>query len=590
MNVSSPHPASVPSIRSVPSVSSVRSVRSVRSVPPVPTVPSVPPVPTVLSVASASAPAATRRSVLRGLGVAAAAGTAALCRPAATAHAAPAGRPTAGASGTYALTLVHLGRDGAPTTDYRTLLTALSGPDAGTGRQLKDLPSTVTVQVPAGRYLLDSAIATRPVGEENWGNDWLVQPRLDIDRDMTLVLDARVARPVDIRPPVADARFEQAGAFAQVTYEGVTGFANLMTKSLDLRTAHLGPAAERGAVETWVDSYWSRPRGVCALGYAFRGERALTGLVRHPAPGDLATLVVRAGGPASGGGTGLVDFSPSAGPSPALALAVPSGTTGTFLLTPERGTWDLVYGAHSAPEEPAHHYFVLGRTFTPGSTTVHTFDTPVFGPAIDSSPGARPVAQRTGDTLDLTVPLLADGDGHVPSTPLFTASTVTLHRDGRLVATRRGEKPGHASFTVPAGRAAYRLTASATLSRGSVTAAWTFLSAATATATDLPLSAVRFGPDLGLDGTAPAHTTSRVAVTVEGAARRSGVRSLTVSVSTDRGTTWTRAAVSGGRITVTTPGPGKAVSLRAELTDAHGNTLTQTHIDAYVTRAATGAR
>ncbi|MEU7071226.1 serine protease [Streptomyces narbonensis] len=551
---------------------------------------SISPVSPVSPVSSVPGRTATRRSVLRGLGVATAAGTAAVCLPAVTAHAAPAGRRTSGASGTYALTLVHLGRDGAPTTDYRTLLTALSGPDAGSGRQLKELPGTVTVQVPAGRYMLDATISTRPVGDGIWGNDWLVQPRLDVDRDMTLVLDARVARPVDVRPPVADATFEQAGAFATVTYEGVTGLANLMTLSLDLRVAHLGPAAERGAVRTWVDSYWSRPGGVCALGYAFRGERALTGLVRHPALGELATLVVRAGVPASGGGTALVDFSPSEGPSPALALAVPSGGTGTFLLTPERGSWDLVYGAQPEQEGPANNHFVLGRSFTPGSTTVHTFDTPVFGPAMDSSPGARPVAQRTGDTLDLTVPLLADGDGHEPSSPLFTASTVTLHRNGALVATRRGEKPGHASFTVPAGRAAYRLTASATRPRGSVTAAWTFTSAATATATDLPLSAVRFGPDLALDGTAPAHTTSRVAVTVEGAARRSGVRSLTVAVSTDRGATWTQAAVTGGRITVTTPAPGMAVSLRAKLTDTHGNTLTQTHIDAYVTRAATGTR
>ncbi len=512
----------------------------------------------VSSLPSVTARTATRRSVLRGLGVATAAGTAAVCLPAATAHAAPAGRLTRGATGTYALTLVHLGRDGAPTTDYRTLLTALSGPDAGSGRELKESPSTVTVQVPAGRYLLDSSLSTKPVGEGIWGNDWLVQPRLDVDRDMTLVLDARVARPVDIRPPVADARFEQAGAFAEVTYEGVTGFVNLMTRSPDLRTAHLGPAAERGAVRTWVDSYWSRPGGVCALGYAFQGERALTGLVRHPAPGDLATLVVRAGVPASGGGTALVEFLPSVGSSPALGLPVPSGGTGTFLLTPERGNWDLVYSAQPESEGPANNYFVLGQSFTPGSTTVHTFDTPVFGPALDSSHGARPVAQRTGDSLDLAVPLLADGEGHAPSSPLFTASTVTLHRNGTLVATRRGEKPGHASFTVPAGRAAYRLTASATRPRGSVTAAWTFTSAVTATATDLPLSAVRFGPDLALDGTAPAHTTSRVAVTVEGAARRSGVRTLAVSVSTDRGATWTQAAVTDGRITVTTPGPGES--------------------------------
>ncbi|MBD0710426.1 hypothetical protein BU197_19210 [Streptomyces sp. CBMA291] len=502
------------------------------------------------------------------------------------AHAGSVGRRTPAASGTYALTLVHLGRDGASTTGYRTLLTALSGPDAGSGQEVKDLPGTTTVHVAAGRYLVDSLISTKPVGETGWGNDWLVRPRLDVDRDMTLVLDARVARPVDIRPPVTDAKFEQIGAFAQVAYEGVTGFANAMAMSPDLRVAHLGPAAERGAVRTWVDAYWSRPSGVCALGYVFRGERALDGLVRHPAMSDLATLVVRAGAAVPGEGAALIDMSPSAGPSPSLALPVWPGTSGTFLLTPERGTWDLVYGTPVEEEGPSNNYFVLGRSFTPGSTTVHTFDIPVFGPAIDTSPGARPVAQRTGNTLDLTVPLLADGDGHRPSSPLFVASTVTLHRDGLLFAARRGETPGHASFTVPSGRAAYRLTASATRSRGSVTAAWTFTSAATPDTTDLPLSAVRFTPGLALDGTAPAHTTSRVAVTVQGAAaRRAGVRSLAVSVSTDRGATWTPAAVTGGGITVRTPAPGKAVSLRAELTDADGNTLTQTHLDAYVTRA-----
>ncbi|MFE1344376.1 serine protease [Streptomyces sp. NPDC058757] len=531
----------------------------------------------------------TRRSVLRGLAATTAAGTAAACLPAGPAHAAPAGGRPRAASGTHALTLVHLGRDGAPTTAYRTLLTALSGPDAGGGREVKDSPATVTVRVPAGRYLLDSTISTGPVEDGSRGNDWLVRPRLDVDRDLTLVLDARAARPVDIRPPVADARFEQGGAFAEVTYEGVTGFANLMVMSPDLRVAHLGPAAERGAVRTWVDTYWRRPGGVCALGYAFRGERALTGLVRHPAPGDLATLVVRAGVPASGEGAARVDLSPSAGPSPALSLPVPPGGTGTFLFTAERGPWDLVYGAPAEPEGPFRGYFVLGRAFTPGSTTVHTFDAPVFGPALDSSPGARSVARRTGDTLELSVPLLADGDGHAPSAPLFTASTVTLHRDGAPFAVRRGEQPGHASFTLPPGRASYRLTASATRPRGSVTAAWTFTSAATATPTELPLSAVRFTPDLALDGTAPPHTATRVGVAVRGAALAAGVRSLAVSVSTDGGATWTPAPVTGGRIAVTTPAPGGTVSFRARLTDADGNTLTQTQLDAYVTRAAAGA-
>ncbi|MGY3849061.1 serine protease [Streptomyces hydrogenans] len=563
MNVSSPKPSSTPAGASTPAADAHTS-SALRARP------------------------STRRSVLRGLAVTTAAGAAAAVLPAGPARAAagPAGPGAGAASGTHTLTLVHLGRDGAPTVVYRTLLTALSGPEAGSGREVRGTPGAVTLEVPAGRYVLDCLISTRPVGEENWGNDWLVRPRLDVDGDLTVVLDARVARPVDIRPPVTDAGFEQIGAFAEVTYEGVTGFVNAMAMSPDLRVAHLGPDTERGAVRTWVDAYWSRPGGVCALGYLFRGERALNGLVRHPAPGDLATLVVRAGVPASGEGPALVSLSPSPGPSPSLSLPIPQGGTGTFLFTPERGTWDLVYGAPTEPEGPSRPYFLLGRSFTPGSTTVHTFDTPVFGPELDASPDAPPVALRTGDTLDLSVPLLADGDGHVPSSPLFTASTVTLYRNGAPYAFRRGEKPGHASFTLPPGRAAYRLTASATRPRGSVTASWTFTSAASATPAELPLSVVRFDPEPALDGTVPPHTATRVAVTVRGAALAAGVRSLDVSVSTDRGTTWSPAPVTGGRVAVTTPAPGGTVSFRARLTDADGNTVTQTHLDAYVTRAA----
>ncbi|MFD3664923.1 hypothetical protein ACFWVF_30705 [Streptomyces sp. NPDC058659] len=68
------------------------------------------------------------------------------------------------------------------------------------------------------------------------------------------------------------------------------------------------------------------------------------------------------------------------------------------------------------------------------------------------------------------------------------------------------------------------------------------------------------------------------------AAATTGVRSLTVSVSTEGGTTWTRVPVLDGRAGFRTPGPGGTVSLRAELTDTAGSTLTQTLRNAYRTR------
>ncbi|MFJ9825076.1 serine protease [Streptomyces sp. NPDC101160] len=501
--------------------------------------------------------------------------------------AAAATKPAAGAAETYTLKLVHLGRTGAPTAAYRTQLTALSGAGAGTSQ---DAPShssgTVTVRVPKGRYVLDSTLTTEAAGGAA-GVDWLVRPRLDVDRDTTLVLDARTARPVDVLPPDARPAFRHAGAFVEVTYEGATAFANVLTPSPDLRVAHLGPATERGAVRAWIDTYWNGQRGTYILGYTFTSDRALTGLVRHPAPGDLGTIVVNAAAPASGPGYGFVDFGPTVGPSPLLASAMAVPGSATYLVTPERGTWDVVYTAPTASEsEPPNRYSALGIAVTAGSTTVLDFDTPVFGPALDTSPGAKPAGVRTGDTIALALPLLADGAGHLPSAPPHSAATTTLHRNGVLVGTRRGA-PGHASFTVPAGRAGYRLTATAKQPRGSVTAAWTFTSARTRTATELPLSVVRFTPPLGRDGTAAPGRAGYVGVAVRGAAERSGVRSLTVSVSTDGGATWTPVPVRGGRISVTSPGPGRPVSLRAELTDTFGNTLTQTHIDAYVTSTST---
>jgi hypothetical protein len=538
----------------------------------------------------------TRRRVLRGLAVTTAA-TAALCVPAAASAASTtpathgARRPKAGAtSATYTLTLVHRSRTGAPTSSFRTQLTALSGPAAGTSLLAPEAASgTVTVQVPAGRYLLDSTLSTKETDDtEHRGIDWLVQPRLDVDRDATIVLDARTTHPVDIRPPVADAQFETCGAFIEVTYEGTTGFANLVSYTPDTRLAHLGPATESGAVRTWVDAYWNRTVGTCILGYTFRTDRALDGLVRHPAPGDLTTLVVRAAPGEPGAGAATLDVSPSSGPSPSIARALTPPGSLTYLVTPERGPFDLVYASSAEPEKTPNIYYALGVGLTAGTTKVVTFDTPVFGPALDSSPGARSAAQRTGNALDVTVPLLADSDGHRPSAPLFTAATTTLYRDGALVGTRRGT-PGQGSFTLPSGRATYLLTATATRPRGSVTAAWTFTSAKTTTATELPLSAVRFSPELGIDGTAPARTASTVGVTVLGAAERSGVRSLVVSVSADQGASWTAVPVTGGRIAFTTPGDGGAVSLRAELTDTFGNAVTQTHIDAYGTRAAAKA-
>ncbi|MDI2130641.1 serine protease [Yinghuangia seranimata] len=479
---------------------------------------------------------------------------------------------------TVALTITHIGRDGAAADAYATTVTGVSGPGADVSVRPYDASGTVTVRLPRGRYLLDSRLTG--------GTDWIVRPRLDLDRDTAVTVDARTTRPVDVRPPDPAARFSHSAMFVEVTHAGATRTTNLLNGSPNLRVAHLGPDAEPGLVRQWFDAYWVGPGGpgpaAYALGYTFTGERALTGLVRHPAPRDLAAVVVRGGAGPGTTGTASVELQPTAGPTAGLSQTLPVPGSATYMVTPERGTWDITYFTSAAPGTRSSRYGAYGIAVAAGATSTHTFDTPVFAPALPAGAGVT----RDGDTLTVDIPVLADGAGHAPAGPRYDRATTTLHRDGVLVGKSNGD-PGRAQFTTTPGRGVYRLTThvarqTAPGFQGSITASWTFRSATTGGPTPLPVSVVRFAPELSLSGTAEPWATRRVPVVLQGAAAQGRVRSLSVTVSTDGGRTWSRLPVVDGAVTIRNPAAGHAVSLRADLIDGQGNTLTETLLNAYV--------
>jgi hypothetical protein len=113
----------------------------------------------------------------------------------------------------------------------------------------------------------------------------------------------------------------------------------------------------------------------------------------------------------------------------------------------------------------------------------------------------------------------------------------------------------------------------------SVTTTWGFDSATTSGVAQVPLSMVRFTPELGLDGTLPAHRFQQIPLTVQGK-----VRSLTAQVSYDKGVTWQKTLVFGDTLFVVNPGRGGSVSLRATAVGRGGDSVTQTVINAYLTR------
>lgn len=514
-----------------------------------------------------------RRSVLRTMALAVAVAGTATPALEATAFAA---EPQ-----TYALTIRHLDRTGRPTGTYETTVTGISGDGADEVVQPYDASGTVTVRLPKGRYLLNSSLSS---GDASGGTDWIVQPRLDLDRDTTVTVDARTTAPVDVRPPDRAARFLHSAMVVEVRHQGAERLVNLISSTANLRVAHLGPAAEAGSVKQWFDAYWTSTSADYGLGYVFTGARALTGLTRHPSAKALATVKVLGSALPGTAGTGFVSLQPSTGLTVGASRSLTTPGTATYLVTPERGAWDITYMAPRTPGAEPNRYLAEGVVVRAGDTTTHVFDNAVFGPGLTD----RPAVVRDGDRIALDVPMLMDGGGHVPSSPPYASASTTLHRNGVLVGTRT-DAPGRADFTVPPGQATYRLTstvkrtgAPGTATR--VTAVWTFDSGTTTGPAPVPVSAVRFTPALSPTGTAAADAPFRVPVTVQGAAADGNVRSLAVSVSVDGGSSWTRVPVERDAVTVPNPGAGTGVSLRAELTDTGGRTLTQTIVDAYRTQ------
>ncbi|MET8572083.1 hypothetical protein [Streptomyces sp. NPDC004783] len=260
-------------------------------------------------------------------------------------------------SETYTLTIKHLDRAGRATGAYETTVTGLSGAGADEVVRPHDTDGTTTVQLPRGRYVLDSAVT----GSADGGTDWIVQPRLDLDRDTTITVDARTARPVDVRPPDDSARFLHSAMFVKVTHGGAERLLNRIVAAPTLRVAHLGPTAEPDSVKQWYDAYWEGATADYGLGRTVTGDRALTGLTLRPAPKELATLKVRATR------TGFLDVQPTTGPTVGLSRQLTPSDTATYLVTPERGTWDVSYSADG------QRYSANELALRAGSTTVLTF-------------------------------------------------------------------------------------------------------------------------------------------------------------------------------------------------------------------------
>ncbi|MGW4596317.1 S8 family peptidase [Streptomyces sp. NPDC004457] len=490
----------------------------------------------------------------------------------------------------YDLTLKFIGRDGKPAPYYNADVTGVGGLANGVWLNPYDKSGTVKVRAPKGTYILNTSVYADPQ-DASKGADWIAQPKLTVDKKQTITIDARKAKPVDITVAASGVKSQFASPEYDVTVgNGQYGFGWFLDSYKNFRTAHLGPQLPAGTLWQQWDGHWTK--GATEQYDVTSGgavKQLATGYTKHYKAGDLATVKVRLGAAASGkkGTIDAVGWLP--GSSGASSIGIPQKLPGTrtLHLSATGGVqWELDFQQNGGVDQDGFPLteagYGLGQfTFKGGKTYTKTVNTAVFGPHLGKEFGLF----RDGNEIFGVLPLFADSAKHAGSSQ-FTSVNTTLYRNGTKVGSNTDPLFGDATFKVPSGDAAYKLTTSvkrsAKVSEAStrIDATWTFRSKKPADFVQLPASALHFGATTGLDSRVTAGKTVTFPVTVEGSAAGRNLKSLAVYVSYD-GKNFKKVTVKNGKITVKNPAKNKAISFRANIADKKGNTSAITIYNAY---------
>jgi subtilisin family serine protease len=494
----------------------------------------------------------------------------------------------------YDLTIRNRDTRGRPAVDYAS---RVRGVDNTVWQDLYDADGTVEVRLPRGRYVVDTLLRTdldsAPI------DHLLAAPGVNLTHDVTLDMDARLSKPFEVAVENSAARPFQA----HVGYARLGGefpiWGDLGGDSLiGLRTAQIGPALPDGDLASYAVSWWAIPGRDAAfhnssITYGLMDTQRgslFTGLTRAVSNHDLAALRARhhaqvASRQAVVGYAVLLPELPWAIGS---LLRYDQPSTATNYLEPGAEWFGTVLEiAADAPDFVTEQSWGMSRTFQAGRSYPEVWNGAVFGPSFSFGG-----VERDGEYLSADIPMFSDGAGHGGWSMTDTAAT-RLYRNGELVAESAEAGVLPRGLVVPPERSRYRLETTAERSSWSdfstrMHAAWTFRSAVTTEPTSLPLWTIRFQPQVDQWNRAQADPTTVLAFAVQAqpAARVGELHVPVVLVSGDDGTTWrpARVAATGaGKFTATFPTPRGAthISLRANATDSHGNTVEQTVIRAY---------
>jgi subtilisin family serine protease len=479
----------------------------------------------------------------------------------------------------YDLTLNYTDEHGAPTGVFGAVVAGL---DVERTVLPYDADGSVTVRLPKGRYFAEHLVLT----ERNRRHNTIVQPGIQLDRDISVDVDPTIAKPVSVTPPSA-AELELADLGYQVDVGGVpvlTGGPLAFDLSM-VSTAQLGEALPDTPLRSWVNTQWTGEDGAY-YGLAWFLDAYPTGFTRTVAQSELATVNAKFGPGAEGDrGMRFVFPQPASGSALTQALGLPVSLPGTRVeyVNTDGLRWGSLLRQYSSDSVVVAQFESPARSYRAGRAYSARVNHPVFGPGPTGLAG-----YRTADSIEVLIPLFTDGDGNTGFSVTESGST-KLYRNDELVG--ESLEAGSGSFAgLPAEAGEYRLTTEAVRPARfdlttSVSAEWTFSSsrAGAADLAALDLNVVRFSPKLDENGSAPSGKRFLVPMRFQdetGTAERPW--QLEVEVSYDEGASWRRVPVTPNLVaTLHHPTRATSVSLRASASDPDGNTVKQTVIRAY---------
>ncbi|MFF3393451.1 S8 family peptidase [Streptomyces sp. NPDC002669] len=510
---------------------------------------------------------------------------------------------------TVTLRVKTLDRNGAAATGDSSLDLVSLDTDEGERRKNAGAPDQ-TYRVRPGSYSLSGFVTTYGADNSPESMSYLAQPQLRITRDTTVVLDARKAHRLSLdteRPAKVDT----------TTFSYARGWDDTWQVSGSLTTtgavqkfyADIDGRATDGTFTfrpTWRAT-GSQDDSSYVYNLTFPTHGPL-GADRTYRPKDSRLARVTETWNAMGKEADYLDalfLRPAENSaayvpvSPYGSVHVP-GTRAAYYTAAEDAVWyhgamtSFPFAAFMGDQE---------RTYRPGERRTEEWYGDLLRPSAsrDNDGKLLLAAERQGNLMGFQTGFWLDGSGDhwSPGGSFGDIGNLALKRDGELIGKRVDP---FGVFEVPDGDSVYELTQNLQkidtsdrnwLRSTAVSTSWTFRShrETDVFSRGLPLLFPAYG--LPVDGmkTLPAEKDLKVGLSVEGhdGYTPGAITAATLSYSYDGGTTWTQAPTGrqDGRWTATldhTGASGKQVTLKATLTDANGNAVTQTITRAYDVR------